>query len=212
MTLPQSNQRPRRRFLKVREARPIPPSKSAGNGKTTEYAVLRLPSFKGSASAAKFVGAVIVSVEVPELAPSVTGDGETLHVAIGAGPVTAQMSVTGPEKPFCPVKVKTSVTCAPVCTVKLVDAGASVKSGGGGLNVAVTVWAEFMVTLQTFGSVPVQAPPWVKIPICKLGLLIARQSFSLQIALALWRSINSLSTVTRQKFSQGGRSAFARLE
>jgi hypothetical protein len=138
MTLPPSNQRPRRRFLRLRDRRPIPPSKSAGNGKRAAYAVLWLPSFKGSPSAAKVVGAVIVSVEFPELEPIVTGDGETLHVAIGAGPVAAQVSVTGPEKPFCPVSVKTSVTCAPVCTVKLVDAGLSVKSGGGRLNVAVT--------------------------------------------------------------------------
>lgn len=108
--------------------------------------------------AAKAAGAVIVSVEVPELEPSVTGDGETVHVAIGAGPVTAQVSVTGPEKPFCPVKVNASVTCAPVCVVKVVDAGVKVKSGGGGLNMAVTDWTEFMVTLQTFGSAPVHAP------------------------------------------------------
>jgi len=85
------------------------------------------------------VGAVIVSVDVPGLELSVTGDGETLHVAIGDGPVTAQVNFTGPEKPFCPANVKASVTCAPVCAVKVVDAGTSVKSGTGGLNVAVTV-------------------------------------------------------------------------
>jgi len=132
------------------EKRPIPQSKSAGNGKTRAYAVLGLPSFSGRAAAARVDGAVIVSVELTELDPRVKEDGEMLQVAIGAGPVTAQVSVSGPEKPFCPANISASVTRAPFCTVKIVDAGAIVKSGGGGLNVAVTAWAAFMVTLQTF--------------------------------------------------------------
>jgi len=158
VTLAASDQRTCRPFMQSLEKRPIPQSKRAVNGKTTAYAVLGLPSFSGRATATKVDGAVIVSVELPELDPRVKEDGETLQVAIGAGPVTAQVSVSGPEKPFCPVNVSASVTCAPSCTVKIVDARASVKSGGGGLNAAVTAWAEFMVTLQTFGSVPVQAP------------------------------------------------------
>ena len=93
---------------------------------------------RGRANAARVAGAVIVSVEVPELELSVTGDGETLHVAIGDGPVTAQVNATAPEKPFCPVSVKTSATCAPVCVVMEADAGIKLKSPGGGLNVAVT--------------------------------------------------------------------------
>ncbi|SRR6266478_1430725 len=113
MTLPLNNPTLCRHFLKLSNARPIPASKSAGIGKTTAYAALRLPSFSGRATAAKVVGAVIVSVELPGLPPSVTGDGETPQVAIGVGPVTAQVSVTGPEKPFCAANVKASVTCAP---------------------------------------------------------------------------------------------------
>jgi len=157
MTLTPSNQRPCRRFLKFRTARPIPPSNSAGNGNTTAYSVLRLSSFDGRANAAKLGGAVIVSVELPGLEPRVTEAGVMLQVANGAGPFTVQVRFSCPEKPFCSVNVKASVTCAPVCVVKAVTAGARVKSVGG-LNVAVTDWTEFMVTLQTFGSVPVQAP------------------------------------------------------
>ena len=41
--------------------------------------------------------------------------------------------------------------------VRLVAVGVTVKSGGV-LNVAVTDWSEFSVTLHTFGSVPVHAP------------------------------------------------------
>lgn len=109
-------------------------------------------------SVAKVAGAVIVSVEVPGLEPSVKGDGETLQVANGAGPFTVQISTTDPEKPFSPVNVKASVTCAPVWVVKVVNAGLKVKSGGEGLNVAVTDWTEFIMTVQAFGSVPEQAP------------------------------------------------------
>src|SRR6202030_1956378 len=112
-TLPPKYQRPLRRFLKRHEARPIPPSKSAGNGKMTAYAMLRLPSFKGRAEAVRVVGAVIVSVELLGVDPSVTDEGETLQVANGADPFTVQFRFTCPEKPFCSANVKTSVTCAP---------------------------------------------------------------------------------------------------
>lgn len=99
--------------------------------------MLRLPSFNGRTNAAKVAGAVIVSVAMPGLEPSVTGDGETLQVAKGAGPVTAQLRVTAPEKPFCPVSIKVSVTCIPFCVETLEGCAMRVKSGGG-LNVAVT--------------------------------------------------------------------------
>jgi len=102
-------------------------------------------------------GAVMVSVEVPALEPTVTEDCEKLQVGMGAGPVTAHVSVTGPENPFSPAKVKTSPACAPVDMVKLVDVGAKEKSGGG-VNVAVTDSAADMETVQTLGFVPVQAP------------------------------------------------------
>jgi hypothetical protein len=100
---------------------------------------------------------MIVRVELLGLEPTATDDGETPQVAKGVGPVTAQLKFTGPEKPFCPVNVKPSVICIPVCVVIVVEAGAKVKSCGW-LKVAVTVWLEFMVMLQTFGSLPTQAP------------------------------------------------------
>ena len=88
VTLAASDQRTCRPFMQSLEKRPIPQSKRAVNGKTTAYAVLGLPSFSGRATATKVDGAVIVSVELPELDPRVKEDGETLQVAIGAGPVT----------------------------------------------------------------------------------------------------------------------------
>ena len=111
----------------------------------------------GVVNAAKLIGAVTVSVELPELAPNVTETGETLQAANGADPFTVQLRFTCPEKPFCAVSVNASVPCAPVCSVRDGDAGAKVKSGAGA-NVAVTDWAEFMTMVQVFGSVPVQAP------------------------------------------------------
>lgn len=118
---------------------------------------MRLGLLKEGKTEAMFTGAVIVSVEVPGLEPSITGDCEKLQEGNGAGPVTVQASVTGPEKPFCPANVRASVTCAPVCAVRLVAAGVKEKSGGG-VKVAVTACTEFMVTLQALGSVPEQAP------------------------------------------------------
>jgi hypothetical protein len=80
----------------------------------------------------------MVSVALLGLEPSITDDGETPQVAIGADPVTVQLKFTRPEKPFWPVRVKVSVTCFPVWVVSVVEAGAKLKSGAG-LNVTVTV-------------------------------------------------------------------------
>src|SRR5271168_2078843 len=44
----------------------------------------------GSASIAVPLGAVTVSVELAEVAPGITVDGESAQVGIGDGPVTAQ--------------------------------------------------------------------------------------------------------------------------
>ena len=151
------NQRLIPRFLVRRDARPIPPSKSPGTGKTTVRAASRLPLLSGKENATRLVGAVIVSVDVTELEPRVTDDGETLQEANGAGPVTVQLRFTCPEKLFCSVKVSASVTCIPVFMVKLADAATIVKSGARA-NVAVTDWAEFMTMVQVLGSVPVHAP------------------------------------------------------
>lgn len=140
-TPPPSNNESPRLFLKSPNHRPIPPSNIAENEKPRANAIW-FPSFRGKENAASVAGAVIASVEVPGLEPTVTGDGETLQVAIGDGPVTAQVNVTGPEKPFCPANVKASVTCAPVCAVKVVDAGTTVKSGAGRLNVQSGEFAE----------------------------------------------------------------------
>ncbi len=110
---------------------------------------------------------MIVRVELPELEPTDTEEGETLQVANGAGPVTMQLKFTCAEKPFCPVNINASVIRAPGCVVKVTDAGDRVKSNGG-LNVAVTDWTELMVTLQTLGSIPVQPslhPPKTDIPV-----------------------------------------------
>jgi hypothetical protein len=116
-----------------------------------------MSALTGNADADNVSGAVIVSVDVPGFEPTATEPGEIPHVANGAGPVTIQVNATVPENPFCPVRVNWSGTWPPVCVVKVVDAGVKVKSAGG-LNVAVTVWLEFIVRLQAFGSVPVQAP------------------------------------------------------
>lgn len=83
-----------RRFLERRNAKPIPPSKSEGIGRITAHAVMLSPSFDGTANPTRLVGAVIVRVELIGLEPSVTDDGETPQVAIGTGPVTAQLTVT----------------------------------------------------------------------------------------------------------------------
>src|ERR1700730_12127080 len=100
MTLPPKSQNLLGRFLKRREAKPIPPSKSAGTGKTMAYAVMRPPTFSGIANAPRVAGAVIVNVELPELDPTATEAGETLQPAKGAGPVTTQPKFTCPEYPF----------------------------------------------------------------------------------------------------------------
>ena len=135
--LPPVSQIPMRRFLERRKAIPIPPTKSEDIGRATAYAVMRSP-FRGTANATRLVGAVMVSVALLGLAPSVTDDGETPQAARGIGPVTVQVKLTCPEKPFCPVNVKTSVICFPVWVVSVVEAGAKLKSGAW-LNVAVTV-------------------------------------------------------------------------
>lgn len=98
---------------------------------------MRLVPFKGRKYVVKLDGAVIVSVELPGLEPSVTDDGETLQLASGADPLTIQLRFTCPDNPFCGVNVKVSVVCAPVRNVVFVDAATKVKSGAG-LNVAVT--------------------------------------------------------------------------
>jgi hypothetical protein len=89
--------------------------------------------------------------------PGVTEFGEIPHVGIGAGPATEHARAIVPEKLPCAGNVKTSLTCPPRFTVRLVAAGVRVKSGVR-LKVAVTDWSEFIVTLQFLGSVPVQAP------------------------------------------------------
>lgn len=145
------------RLLLQRDLNPIAPSKNPGTGKATAIARSRPPSVSGGANATRLVGAVIVSVDVPEFAPKLTDEGDTAQVASGAGPLTVQLRLTCPEKPFFPVSASASVTCAPVCIVKLADAGAMVKSGGGRtLNVAVTDSAATTVTLQS--PDPVHAP------------------------------------------------------
>ena len=111
----------------------------------------------GREDATKLAGALIISVELLGLEPSVTDDGVTPQVASGVGPFTVQLKLTCPEKPFCAVNVKTSVICFPVCVINVAEAGIKVKSVAW-LNVAVTVWLEFMVILQALGSLPVQAP------------------------------------------------------
>ena len=123
---------------------------------TAATAASWLPIFNGRAKADKLVGAVMVSVELPGLAPRVSDEGETPQVANGAGPLTAQLKFTCPENPFCPVNVSASVACASVFRVRVEDAEAKVKSGAKA-NVAVTDWAEFIVTLQPIVP-PVQPP------------------------------------------------------
>jgi hypothetical protein len=111
----------------------------------------------GRAAADRVAGADIVNVDVPGLEPIVTEEGERLHATKGGGPFTAQFRFTWPEKPPCCVNVKTSVTCIPVCVVN-VDVAGTMEKSEGGLNVAVTDSAEFKMTVQTLGFVPVQAP------------------------------------------------------
>ena len=97
---------------------------------------------------ARAEGAVIVSVDVAELAPGVTDAGFRPQVGNGAGPITAHVSrIAVANGPFCGARVITSVICAPGCNVRLVDAGEREKSGGGNrLKVAVT--NPVAVTLQ----------------------------------------------------------------
>jgi len=72
-----------------------------------------------------------MSVELAEVAPGVTADGERAQVAIGEGPVTAQVSCTALAKgPFTAATVTTSLTCPPDWVVRLDDAGSREKSAG----------------------------------------------------------------------------------
>jgi hypothetical protein len=64
MTQPPSNNERRRRFLKFREARLIPPSKSEVTGKTKANKALRFPSFNSGSSIPQFL---------QSLNPSLTG-------------------------------------------------------------------------------------------------------------------------------------------
>ena len=145
-----------RRFLEPRDAEPIPPSRRPAIGITAATAASWLPICNGRAEADKLVGAVMVSVELPGLAPRVSDKGEIPQVANGAGPLTAQLRFTCPENPFCPINVSASVVCPPVFRVRVEDAEAKVKSGAKA-NVAVTACAEFMVTPQPIVP-PVQPP------------------------------------------------------
>jgi hypothetical protein len=108
-----------------------------GNGAMAAYAAMFVVAPNGTVNAAKLVGAVTVSVALPELAPNVTEAGDTLQAANGADPFTVQVKFTWPENPFCGASVKASVVCAPVCSVRDADAAARLKSAAG-LNVAVT--------------------------------------------------------------------------
>lgn len=91
------------------------------------------------------------------MAPGVTVVGDNEQLARLEGPVTPQEREMTLEKPPCAAKVRTSVPCELGGNASDGLAGLTEKSGGG-LNVAVTDWAEFMVTLHIVGSVPVHAP------------------------------------------------------
>ena len=74
--------------------------------------------------------AVIVRVVVGDPVPGVTDVGERAQIGSGAGPITEQVSLTVfPKAPFCGEIVMMSAPCVPGWTVKLVDAGLSMKSG-----------------------------------------------------------------------------------
>jgi hypothetical protein len=103
---------------------------------------------------AAIVAALIVSVA---FVPGVTDAGETPQVGIGEGPLTEHVNAIFPEKPVCSEKLNTSLACPPRLTERLVVAGLTEKSGKA-LNMAVTDWFEFSVTLQPFGSAPMHAP------------------------------------------------------
>ena len=105
---------------------------------------------------ARAEGAVIVSVDVAELAPGVTDAGFRPQVGNGAGPITAHVSrIAVANGPFCGARVITSVICAPGCNVRLVDAGEREKFGDS-VKVAVTDSAALMVTVHA--PVPEQTP------------------------------------------------------
>ena len=86
------------------------------------------------------MGAVIVNVEVGDLAASVTDEGERPQVNAGCGPLTEQDSCTTfPEAPLIEAMVTTSVICAPEFTVKLVEAGLSEKPAAVMVYVALPI-------------------------------------------------------------------------
>ena len=80
-------------------------------------------------SLADAAGAVSVSVEVTGFAPGVTDEGDIEQDGRGAGPDTEHARETALEKLPSEVIVRTSVPAAPRCTVKLVLAALTVKSG-----------------------------------------------------------------------------------
>lgn len=99
----------------------------------------------------------MVSVDVTELAPGVTEDGESPQVGTGAGPLTAHVSAMAlANPPFIPASIITSVPWPPRDTLTLVEAGLSEKSCCA-LKFAVTEVAILIVTVHA--AVPEQAPP-----------------------------------------------------
>src|SRR6516162_5134030 len=108
MRLPFRKQVPIRCFLERPNPRAIPAS--GGMSKNTANVVMPCPSCSGTANASKLEGAVIVSVALPGLEPSITDGGETPQVGNGVGPFTAQLKFTCPENPFCTANVRPSVT------------------------------------------------------------------------------------------------------
>ena len=89
--------------------------------------------------------------------PGVTELGEMPQVGVGVVPTTEHLRAIAAENRPCAEKVSASLTSPPRFTLRLVVDGLTVKSGGG-LKFAVTVSLPFIVTLHTFGLVPVHAP------------------------------------------------------
>jgi hypothetical protein len=100
------------------------------------------------------LAALTVSIALPA---EVTEFGEIPHVGIGAGPLTEHVSTIVPEKPPCAGNVSVSFACPPRLTVRLCADAFTAKSGET-LNVAVTLWLVFTMTVHAFGSAPVHAP------------------------------------------------------
>jgi hypothetical protein len=120
------------------------------------HAEVSVPGLSNGVGTRAAVSAGAVTVRVAPF-PGVTEFGETPHVSNGVSPVTEHAKAIVPENPPSARKFSWSLAWPPCFKLKLGAAGLTVKSGGI-LNIAVTVWSEFSVTLHLDGSEPVQAP------------------------------------------------------